>query len=206
MHERRVRGARARPDLCRIRRAARAARRRRARARRARVPRRERDRAAQAGGRAAREAATSPSVNTLVFRDGGVDASSTDAAILDGLAAARPRVVGAGGAAMAFREVLPARARPSRAAPNGRRTSTTSISWFTRRPSATKCSCGSHPGRRSSTCRTLIARRPLRHVRPAPTVLDGLDVLVAQGAASFELWTGLPAPVEVMRAAVRSAA
>ena len=38
------------------------------------------------------------------------------------------------------------------------------------------------------------------------TVLDGLDVLVAQGAASFELWTGAPAPVEVMRAAVRSAA
>jgi shikimate 5-dehydrogenase len=28
---------------------------------------------------------------------------------------------------------------------------------------------------------------------------------VAQGAASFEIWTGLPAPVEVMRAAVRSA-
>ncbi len=33
-------------------------------------------------------------------------------------------------------------------------------------------------------------------------VVSGLDVLVAQGAASFELWTGLPAPVEVMRAAV----
>ena len=28
----------------------------------------------------------------------------------------------------------------------------------------------------------------------------GLEVLVAQGAASFELWTGVPAPVEVMRA------
>ena len=34
------------------------------------------------------------------------------------------------------------------------------------------------------------------------TVYDGLDVLVAQGAASLELWTGLPAPVDVMRAAV----
>jgi shikimate 5-dehydrogenase len=31
-------------------------------------------------------------------------------------------------------------------------------------------------------------------------------VLVAQGAASFELWTGMPAPVAVMRAAVASAA
>ena len=37
-------------------------------------------------------------------------------------------------------------------------------------------------------------------------LVDGLDVLVAQGAASFERWTGSPAPVEVMRAAVRSAA
>jgi shikimate dehydrogenase len=35
-------------------------------------------------------------------------------------------------------------------------------------------------------------------------VVDGLDVLVEQGAASFERWTGIPAPVEVMRAAVRS--
>jgi shikimate dehydrogenase len=36
-------------------------------------------------------------------------------------------------------------------------------------------------------------------------VCDGLDVLVAQGAASFELWTGVPAPLDVMRNAVRSA-
>jgi shikimate dehydrogenase len=34
------------------------------------------------------------------------------------------------------------------------------------------------------------------------TVITGLEVLVAQGAAAFELWTGVPAPVEVMRAAV----
>ena len=33
-------------------------------------------------------------------------------------------------------------------------------------------------------------------------VIGGLEVLVAQGAASFERWTGLPAPVDVMRAAV----
>ena len=34
-------------------------------------------------------------------------------------------------------------------------------------------------------------------------VVDGLEVLVRQGAASFERWTGVPAPVDVMRAAVR---
>jgi len=29
-----------------------------------------------------------------------------------------------------------------------------------------------------------------------------LEVLAAQGAASFELWTGVPAPIAAMRAAV----
>jgi shikimate dehydrogenase len=33
--------------------------------------------------------------------------------------------------------------------------------------------------------------------------LDGLDVLVAQGALSFELWTGRRPPLDVMRAAAR---
>jgi shikimate dehydrogenase len=37
-----------------------------------------------------------------------------------------------------------------------------------------------------------------------PVVVDGLEVLVRQGAASFEHWTGIEAPIEVMRAAVRS--
>src|SRR2546430_2198965 len=38
--------------------------------------------------------------------------------------------------------------------------------------------------------------------RAGARVLDGLEVLVAQGAASFELWTGFPAPVPVMRRAL----
>ena len=33
--------------------------------------------------------------------------------------------------------------------------------------------------------------------------VDGLEVLVRQGARSFELWTGAPAPLAVMRAAAR---
>jgi shikimate dehydrogenase len=33
--------------------------------------------------------------------------------------------------------------------------------------------------------------------------LDGLEILLAQGALSFELWTGLEAPLEVMRRAAR---
>jgi shikimate dehydrogenase len=35
--------------------------------------------------------------------------------------------------------------------------------------------------------------------------LDGLEVLVAQGALSFQLWTGRRAPLEVMRRAAREA-
>ena len=35
-------------------------------------------------------------------------------------------------------------------------------------------------------------------------VVDGLEMLVRQGARSFELWTSRPAPVDTMRAAARS--
>jgi shikimate 5-dehydrogenase len=40
--------------------------------------------------------------------------------------------------------------------------------------------------------------------RAIPTV-DGLELLVLQGALSFERFTGVPAPLETMRAAVRFA-
>jgi shikimate dehydrogenase len=33
---------------------------------------------------------------------------------------------------------------------------------------------------------------------------DGLGMLLWQGALAFELWTGMPAPVEVMRTALLS--
>ncbi|MHB8241689.1 MAG: shikimate dehydrogenase family protein [Solirubrobacteraceae bacterium] len=36
--------------------------------------------------------------------------------------------------------------------------------------------------------------------------VDGLEILIAQGALSFELWTGRPAPREVMAAAARGVA
>jgi shikimate dehydrogenase len=37
----------------------------------------------------------------------------------------------------------------------------------------------------------------------SPEVIDGFELLVRQGALSFELFTGRPAPLEAMRAAVR---
>src|SRR5439155_11004942 len=51
--------------------------------------------------------ADAESVNTLVFDDGRVRGTSTDAAVLDGLTFGRPVVVGDGGAARAFRATLP---------------------------------------------------------------------------------------------------
>jgi shikimate dehydrogenase len=33
--------------------------------------------------------------------------------------------------------------------------------------------------------------------------IDGLEILVRQGARSFQLWTGRGAPIDAMRAAVR---
>ena len=36
------------------------------------------------------------------------------------------------------------------------------------------------------------------------TVVDGLEVLVRQGAASLRIWTGLEPPIEAMRRAARA--
>jgi shikimate dehydrogenase len=146
-----------------------------------------------------------PSVNTLVFRDGRVVGHSTDAAVLDGLVGQRVAIVGDGGSAAAFRHAR----RDARV--------------FSRKgewpPQVEEADVVVHatPVRdevlvRVGEGQTLVdlpypASATAAAAREAgATVLDGLDVLVAQGAASFELWTGVPAPVEAMRAAVRSAA
>ncbi len=36
------------------------------------------------------------------------------------------------------------------------------------------------------------------------TTVDGIEVLVQQGALSFEVWTGRKPPLDVMRAAARA--
>ena len=139
------------------------------------------------------------SVNTLVFRP--LRAFSTDAAILDGLEYERPAIVGDGGAAAAFRDAMP------------------QADVFSRR--------GEWPpdvddadlvvNATSATNEAVVAVAPGQTLIDLPypqsktadearaagaVVLDGREVLVAQGATSFELWTGIAAPVEVMRRAV----
>jgi shikimate dehydrogenase len=35
--------------------------------------------------------------------------------------------------------------------------------------------------------------------RRGATIVPGLDMLIGQGAAAFQIWTGLPFPVEAVR-------
>jgi shikimate dehydrogenase len=138
------------------------------------------------------------SVNTIV-RGRGL---STDAAILEQVTSCdKPVIVGDGGAAVAFREALP-----------GARVFSRRVEWppdlsdadlvihatpvrdevlFELREGQTLIDL---PYPRTATAKAAAAA--------GARVLDGLEVLVAQGAAAFELWTGRPAPVDAMRRAV----
>jgi shikimate dehydrogenase len=142
-----------------------------------------------------------PSVNTLVVRDGRIEGCTTDAAIVDGLAAERPVVVGDGGTATAFLQALPdARQFARRGAWPPvvddadvvvHATSERDEVLFELREGQTLVDLP-YP----ETATALGARRA------GARVITGLEVLLAQGAAAFELWTGLEAPIDVMRDAL----
>jgi shikimate dehydrogenase len=148
--------------------------------------------------------ADAESVNTLVFDNGRVLGTSTDAAVLEGLTFDRPVIVGDGGAASAFKAAMP----------NAR--------IFSRRgdwpPDVEGADLVVHatPVRDEVLFelregQTLIdlpypeSATALATRTAGATVIDGLEVLVRQGAESFERWTGISAPLDVMRNAVRSA-
>jgi shikimate dehydrogenase len=141
------------------------------------------------------------SVNTLVVEENRVRGFSTDAAVLDGFAFERAVVVGDGGAAAAFIAALP------------------DAKVFARRGDWPPDAAGADVVVHATPVRDEVVVRVERGQTlvdlPYPDsataeaaraagarVLDGREVLVAQGAASFRLWTGEPAPVEVMRRAV----
>jgi shikimate dehydrogenase len=156
------------------------------------------------------EVARSGSANTLVFRDGRILASTTDAAVLDGIEAETAAVVGAGGAGQAFAAALKQRGADVRIFARAG-------DWP---PSAADAALVVHatplvddvvvqPRRgqiivdlpyRADGGRTALAAAA---EEAGCRLLDGREVLVRQGAASFEIWTGTAAPVAVMRAAVR---
>jgi shikimate dehydrogenase len=141
------------------------------------------------------------SVNTLLVEDGTVVGYSTDAAILGTLSAERPVILGDGGSAVAFLQALPdARqfARKGEWPPDAADADLVVNATAARDEVLVALGEGQTlvdlPYPETATARA--ARES------GATVVSGLEVLVAQGAASFELWTGMPAPVEVMRAAV----
>jgi len=142
-----------------------------------------------------------PSVNTLVVRGDTVEGWTTDAAVLADLTTARPVIVGDGGAAVAFLQALP-HARQ-----------------FSRRGAWPPETAGADLVVNATSARDEVVARvgvgqtlvdlPYPETATAnaareagAAVLTGLDVLVAQGGASFEVWTGMRAPVEAMRRAI----
>jgi shikimate dehydrogenase len=158
---------------------------------------------------AACDEADGEAVNTLLFRDGRVIGVNTDVEILAGIDAEHACLIGAGGAAATLRPALPADTRV-----------------FSRRgdwpPDAAGCDLivNATPVR-DALLVTPVAGQVVVELAYSPDgadtvlvaaaraagceVVDGLEALVRQGAKSFELWTGVAAPVEVMRSAVRGA-
>jgi shikimate dehydrogenase len=141
------------------------------------------------------------SVNTLVFRDGRAEGSSTDAAILDGLAVANPVIVGDGGAASAFAAALPGARQFARRGiwPPEVEDADVVINATSARDEVL---VELEPGQTLIELPYPDSATALTARAAGATVIGGLEVLLAQGAAAFELWTGVSAPIEVMRAAV----
>jgi shikimate dehydrogenase len=147
------------------------------------------------------------SVNTLVIRDGRVLGFNTDKEIVAGIPAERVCLIGAGGAAKALLPALPGEVRVF----------SRSGDWP---PDAAGCDLVVNAT--PVTGELLVQPQPEQAVvdlaysadgRPTALaaaaraagcrlVVDGLEALVRQGAASFTLWTGVEAPVRVMRTAL----
>ena len=143
-------------------------------------------------------------VNTLVFGDGRILGFNTDREIVAGIGAERVCLIGAGGAAAALLPGL-----------------TGEVRQFSRRgdwpPSADGCDLivnatpvrdellvTPHAGQ--TVVELAYGEGDTALVRAARAagcpVIDGREALVRQGVASFERWTGVPAPVSAMRAAL----
>ena len=157
------------------------------------------------------------SVNTLVIREGRVLGCSTDgAAVTAGIdAAGRHAVVlGTGGAALAAAAAL--RDAGAEVEMTGRRdpgwpppgdgidvlvnaTPVKDALLVEPRPSMQIVDLAYHVDG-TPTALVEAARRA-----GCGVVVDGAEVLLRQGAASFERWTGLPAPLDAMREALRGA-
>jgi shikimate dehydrogenase len=160
-------------------------------------------------------AASAGSVNTLVFRDGRILGLSTDGdAVTTQITASdrRALVLGKGGAALAVSEAL------TRAGAEVSAVSRRDESWppssegfdvlVNATPVKEELPVAPRAGQQVVDLAYLPDGRPTALIAAAQALgchpcVDGLDVLLAQGTAAFELWTGLPAPIVAMRAALR---
>jgi shikimate dehydrogenase len=148
-------------------------------------------------------------VNTLVVRDGRLVGFNTDREIVADLRAERVCLIGAGGAARALLGALPGEVRtfsrqgdwpPDAEGCDAIVNATPVRDELLVEPRADQAVVDlAYNADGSETVLVAAAR-----TAGCREIVDGLEALVRQGAASFERWTGVPAPVDVMRAAVRS--
>lgn len=160
-------------------------------------------------------AAEAGSVNTLVFRDGRIEGSSTDAVAMAGAVEAggrRALVLGSGGSAKAAvcalrsagADVTTATRHDPDWPPSGRgfdivvnATPVKDTAIVVPRPGQQIVDLPYNPGGAPTALVAAARAAGCEHI------VDGIEFLLAQGAASFELWTGRAAPLEAMRAALR---
>ena len=161
-------------------------------------------------------AAEAQSVNTLVFADGQIRGSSTDivaiATAVEGQGR-RALVLGAGGSAKAAvvalrgagAEVTTATRHDADWPPDGREFDIV----VNATPVKDEPIVAPREGQQIVDLPYNTNGEPTALVAAARAVgcervVDGIDILVAQGVASFELWTGLPAPMAAMGEALRT--
>jgi len=144
-------------------------------------------------------------VNTLVFADGKIHGYNTDKAIVAGIESTRVCLIGAGGAAATVRPGLRGEVRqyarkgewPPDASGCDLIVNTTPVTdelLVTPVAGQTVVELAYAGGADTAL---------VRAARDAGcTVIDGREALLLQGAAAFELWTGVSAPVDVMRTAL----
>jgi shikimate dehydrogenase len=156
---------------------------------------------------AACDEADGDAVNTLLLRDGRVVGFNTDREILTGIEARRACVIGAGGAARTLAPALPPDttyfSRSGEWPPHADDADLVVNATPVRdellvEPRAGQTVVDLAYGTNGAETALVAAARAA-----GCTVIDGLEALVRQGARSFELWTALPAPVDVMRRALR---
>ena len=145
-------------------------------------------------------------VNTLVFRDDRVLGFNTDVEIVAGIKAERVCLIGAGGAATALLPGLPGEVRMFSRSGEWPPDGSEADLIVNATPVRDELLVEPRPGQTVVDLAYRADGRPTALVAAARAagceVVDGYEALVRQGAASFSLWTGRPAPVEAMRSAL----